>query len=356
MLCFVFGICLGQKHADSGALEITYFRGNVLPHTSDLYHLQGHPEGFMVSALMKTHGNREWHSAFNFPDYGVYFLYQNYNNEFLGRSYATGGLYNFYFLNRHLKLLLSQGITYATNPYNKEFNSKNKAFGTELLSNTNIGLSFKQEKLIGNIGFEGGILFTHSSNGRIKTPNSGINTYLLNLGLCYNFDTKNTIDTDSLRLKKNCVEAVHIDLFFKTGINESPIINSGQHPFYHFGIYADKRLNRKSGLQLGSELFLTTSIKDYIKYKSVAFPELNIDSNTDYKRVGIFVGHELFVNKISISTQIGYYIYRPFKEDISMYDRVGLKYYISKKVAVGFDVKTHLFFAEALEFGIDYRL
>ncbi|MBC7525718.1 MAG: acyloxyacyl hydrolase [Flavobacterium sp.] len=356
MLFFAFGICFGQKQDDTAGLEITYFRGNVLPHTTDLYHLQGHPEGFMVSALMKTHGKKEWHSAYNFPDYGVYFLYQNYNNEFLGRSYATGGLYNFYFLKRHLKLLLCQGITYATNPYNKEFNSKNKAFGTELLANTNIGFSFKDEKLIGKIGFEAGILLTHSSNGRIKSPNSGINTYLLNMGLSYNFENKSRCDSDSLRLKKSSVEAVHFDLFFKTGVNESPIINSGQHPFYHFGIYADKRLNRKSGLQLGTELFLTTSIKDYIKYKSVAFPELGIDPNTDYKRVGVFVGHELFVNKISIVTQVGYYVYRPFKDDISMYDRLGLKYYISKNVAVGFDVKTHLFFAEALEFGIDYRL
>ena len=95
--------------------------------------------------------------------------------------------------------------------------------------------------------------------------------------------------------------------------------------------YADKRFGRKSALQLGTELFLTQYFKEYIKYRSIAYPDANIDPNTDYKRVGLFVGHELFVNRFSIEAQLGYYIYEPYKNDISVYDRVGLKYYIFQK-------------------------
>ena len=68
------------------------------------------------------------------------------------------------------------------------------------------------------------------------------------------------------------------------------------------------------------------------------------------------MGHELFVNRFSIEAQLGYYIYDPFKNEISIYDRAGLKYYISKKVFAGFTIKTHLFLAEALEFGVGVRL
>jgi len=50
-----------------------------------------------VSLLKQTHGKDEWHSAYNFPDYGVYFEYQNFNNDFLGKAYGLGVLYNFYF-------------------------------------------------------------------------------------------------------------------------------------------------------------------------------------------------------------------------------------------------------------------
>ncbi len=94
----------------------------------------------------------------------------------------------------------------------------------------------------------------------------------------------------------------------------------------------------------------------FIKYYSVAYPEKNIDPNTDYKRVGIFVGHELHINKISLEAQLGYYVYQPFKKDIAIYDRVGMKYYFGDRVFGSFTIKTHMFLAEALEFGIGVRL
>ncbi len=345
-----------QENNDTNAIEVSFLRGNVLPHTKDLYHLQGHADGVMLSFLKQTHGKDEWHSAYNFPDYGVYLEYQNYNNDFLGKVYAAGVQYNFYFLNRNLELKLSQGIGYATNPYDKVENSKNKAFGSTLMANTNIGLFYKKEHLLDKFGLQAGFLFTHFSNGRTKSPNSGINSFLLNVGVNYDFSkvTNKTIDT--ALVKKDFREPIKYNIVVRSGFNESPVIGSGQHPFYHIGFFVDKRFNSKSALQLGTDLFLTNSFKDFIKYKSVAFPELNIDPNTDYKRVGVFVGYELFVNRISLEAQVGYYVYRPFVNDIAIYERVGFKYHINPKLFASFSVKTHMFLAEALEFGVGVRL
>ena len=340
------------------AVDVSVLRGNVLPHTADMYQLiEGHPQGLMLSFLVKTHGSEEWQKAYNFPDYGAYFLYQDFNSKPLGTCYAVGAFYNFYFFNRHLQLKLSEGLAVATNPYDKVDNSKNKAFGTKILDNTNIGLSYDNQTLFKNIGFHAGILFSHYSNGRVKAPNSGVNTYLLNLGVNYNFEPeKARVAVVDTMPKKSFREPIKYNFVLRSGVNESPIIRSGQKPFYHIGFYIDKRLSRKSGLQLGTELFLTNSLKDYIKYYSVAYPELHIDANTDYKRVGVFVGHELFVNRISLEAQLGYYVYQPFKKDPALYDRVGVKYYLTDKIFAGFTIKTHLFLAEALEFGIGVRL
>lgn len=345
-----------QENNDTNAIEVSFLRGNVLPHTKDLYHLQGHADGVMLSFLKQTHGKDEWHSAYNFPDYGVYLEYQNYNNDFLGKVYAAGVQYNFYFLNRNLELKLSQGIGYATNPYDKLENSKNKAFGSTLMANTNIGLFYKKEHLLDKFGLQAGFLFTHFSNGRTKSPNSGINSFLLNVGVNYDFSKVTNKPRDTALIKKDFREPIKYNIVVRSGFNESPVIGSGQHPFYHIGFFVDKRFNRKSALQLGTDLFLTNSFKDFIKYKSVAFPELNINPNTDYKRVGVFVGYELFVNRISLEAQVGYYVYRPFVNDIAIYDRVGFKYHINPKVYTSFSVKTHMFLAEALEFGVGVRL
>lgn len=350
-----FGV-FAQENTATQAVEVTFLAGNVLPHTPDLHHLAGHPEGVMITFANQTDGSKEWEKAYNCPDFGGYFLYQKFNNTFLGQNYSVGALYNFYFLNRNLQFKLSQGIAYATNPYDKVENSKNKALGSTIVANTNLGLSYKKDNIIDRFGLQAGVLFTHYSNGRTKSPNSGVNTLLFNVGVNYDFDGEKTKQVDTVYEKKDYREPIRYNIVFRGGINESPIINSGQHPFYHIGFYLDKRLGRKSAIQFGSELFLTTFFKDFIKYQSVAYPDKNIDPNTDYKRIGVFVGHELFVNRISLEAQIGYYVYEPYKHDIPVYDRVGMKYYFTPKIFGGFTIKTHLFLAEALEFGIGVRL
>lgn len=350
-------LILAQENKNSGAIDFTLFRGNVIPHSPDLYHLiTGHPEGAMFSFSKKTHGSEEWHSVYNYPDYGFYFLYQDFKNELLGKSYATGAFYNFYFLKRNLNLKIATGIATTTNPYDKVTNSKNKAFGSKMMANIDFVLNYKKENLIDKFGIQGGLLFTHFSNGRFKSPNSGINTYCLVVGVNYNFDAIENRPRDSIFSKMKFVEPVKYNILLRTGFNESPVVGSGQKPFYHFGFYADKRVNRKSAVQAGAELFLTTSFKEFIKYRSIAYPEDHVDSDTDFKRVGIFIGHELFINRISFETQLGYYVYQPFKYDVSFYDRVGIKYYFTPKIFSGVSLVTHGFLAEAVECIVGVRL
>ncbi len=357
LLFLLCSLTVFGQNTNPFSVEASILRGNTLPHTEDMYPLvNGHPQGFMVTVVNRTDGSKEWHQPYNYPDYGGYFLYQDFKSQPLGQNYSLGALYNFYFWKRHLQFKLGQGIAYTTNPYDKEDNSKNKAFGSRLMGNTNIGLAYDNQSLFKNIGFHAGILFTHYSNGRIKSPNSSVNTYLLNLGFNYNLSEDFKRQQDTTLVKKLYKEPIRYNFVLRAGINENPIINSGQFPFYHISFYADKRINRKSTLQLGTELFLTKSIQEYIKYYSVAYPEENISPNTDYKRVGIFVGHELMIKRISLETQIGFYVYEPFKKDIPVYDRVGIKYYFTNNLFGGFTIKTHFFLAEALEFGIGYRL
>ena len=136
------------------------------------------------------------------------------------------------------------------------------------------------------------------------------------------------------------------------------MVNSGQFPFYIFSAYADKRLSRKSAVHLGGDLFFSNFLKELIRFQSIAFPELNVDGNEDYKRVGMFLGHELFISRLSIITQLGYYVYYPFDFEGRTYLRIGLKHYFGKKNRWfgAVTLKSHAAKAEAVEFGIGIRL
>lgn len=337
-------------------IDVSYFRGNIALHNNDILHLiSGHPEGVVVGWNKRTFGEKSWQQRYNYPDYGVSFSYQDLKNENLGENYALYAHYNFYWLNRKLMLRIGQGLALTTNPYDKESNFRNIAFGSKLMSSTLAMLQFKQDRLFENFGIQLGATLIHYSNANVKAPNTSVNSITVSAGLNYHFDEKGAEYSYDLNDEK-ITERVKYNLVFRSGINESDVIGSGQFPFYIFSAYADKRLGTKSAIQLGSEVFFSNFLKELIKYNSVAFQEENIDSDLDYKRVGVFLGHELFINRLSVITQLGYYVYYPYDFEGRTYQRIGLKHYFNNKIFAAITLKSHAAKAEAVELGIGVRL
>jgi hypothetical protein len=345
-----------EEKPSNSYIDLNYFGGNIALHNNDILNLiKGHPEGFIFSFNKKTFGNETWEQRFNYPDYGVSLIYQNLKNKTLGNNFGLYAHYNFYFFNRNLMFRIGQGLSHTSNPYDKVENHKNVAFGSQLLSSTYMMLNYKRERLFNRFGFQSGLSLIHYSNANIKAPNASVNTIALNVGLTYNLDDKDEAYINNLSEEK-FTEPIRYNIAFRSGINESDVIDSGQYPFYILSAYADKRLSNVSAIQFGTDVFFSNFLKELIYYQSVSFPEHGVSGNEDYKRVGLFVGHELFINKMSLETQIGYYVYYPFDFEGRTYLRIGLKRYFGKKFFGAMTLKSHGAKAEAVEFGIGMRL
>jgi len=272
----------------------------------------------------------------------------------LGNNYALYGHYNIYFLKRNLMLRIAQGLAFTSNPYHRDNNHKNIAFGSKFMSSTYIMLNYKKERIIDRFGFQAGLSLIHYSNANVKAPNTSVNSVAFNIGLNYNLDEE-TQEYISHK-KENYSQPIKYNFVFRSGINESDVLGSGQFPFYILSTYLDKRITHKSALQIGADVFFSNFLKEYIYYRSVAYPNESMDPETDYKRVGIFAGHELFINKMSVVTQFGYYVYYPFDFEGRTYLRVGLKRYFGDKWFGAVTLKAHAAKAEAVELGIGIRL
>ncbi|REG88851.1 acyloxyacyl hydrolase [Winogradskyella sediminis] len=356
IIIFFSVVLYGQEKKHSTYFDLNYFGGNIALHNNSILHLiKGHPEGFIFSWNQKTFGNQAWQQRFNYPDYGASFIYQDLKNEILGTNIGLYAHYNFYFFKRNLMLRLGQGLVYSTHPYDKIENPKNIAFGSDILSSTYLMVNYKKDRLFNRFGLQTGLSLIHSSNANVKAPNTSVNIIAFNLGVTYHLDMedpeyKNVVENGKF------TEKVKYNLAFRTGINESDIIGSGQFPFYVVSAYADKRLSHLSAIQFGADMFFSNFLKELIYYESVAFPEEQVSGDEDYKRVGLFLGHELFINKISIETQLGYYIYYPYDFEGRTYIRIGLKRYFGKKLFAAVTLKSHAAKAEAVEFGVGVRL
>lgn len=355
ILCSLF-LQAQNTETKQSYFDLNYFGGNIALHNNDILHLiTGRPEGVILSYNIKTFGDEAWQQRYNYPDYGVSFIYQDLKNENLGQNLGLYAHYNFYFFNRNLMMRVAQGIGYTSNPYDKISNPKNIAFGSRFLSSTYLMLNYKKERLIHNFGFQAGFSLIHYSNANVKAPNTSINTIALNVGINYNLNSASNTYISDLTDQK-FTEPIKYNLAFRTGINESDVIDSGQYAFYILSAYADKRINHKSALQFGADVFFSNFLKELIYYQSVAFTEENVTGDEDFKRVGVFLGHELFVNKLSLETQFGYYVYYPFDFEGRTYVRVGLKRYFGNKFFGALTLKSHGFKAEAVELGLGIRI
>ena len=343
---------------DSYFIDLNAYAGSILRHNTDISHLiTNHPAGFAIALSKRTWGDEAWQQGYNYPDTGISFVYQDMNSETLGRHFGLYGHFNFYFFRRNLQLRIGQGIAYNTNPYDRVNNFRGNAYGSHLLSSTHLMLNYHKEHIFDHWGIKGGIALVHYSNANVKAPNTSTNTFALNLGVVYSLDEAASIP-ERVRLDSlpRFHESIKLNLAFRSGINESDVVGSGQFPFYIFSAYADKRLGRKSAIQVGSDVFFSNFLKELIRFQSTSFPEMNVDPEADYRRVGIFIGHELFINKLSILTQLGYYVYYPFDFEGRTYNRIGLKRYINDKWYAALTLKSHAAKAEALEIGIGIRL
>lgn len=358
MLLPFVALCQEQSAEGGYTVDANYFYGNIIPHRKSIKQLiTGHPEGMVIGFNRKTFGNKAWESTYNYPDYGASFHYQDMKNEALGEMFGLYGHYNFYFLNRSLMLRVGQGVAYNTNPYDKETNFRNNAYGMHLMPSTYFMLNYTRQDIIKGLGVQAGLLFVHHSNASMKSPNTSTNTFGVNVGVNYSFgrqesNTYKTTVTDTTNYR----QPLHYNIVFRGGINQSDVIGTKQYPYYTIGGYVDKRISRKSGFQLGAEFFIPKYLKEYIHYMSVAYPEDPVNPNTDYHKVGVFGGYELYINRLSLEGQVGAYVYQPFNITGTHYERIGMKYYFWKNLSGSVGLKTHGAKAEVMEFGVSYRL
>jgi hypothetical protein len=359
-LLFIFSLSFAQQNekTDFSYIQVEYFSGNILRHNKNVGHfLLGHPNGFILSWNKKSTGKEAWEHRYNYPDFGFSMAYQDYKNPILGKLYSIYGHYNFYLLPRRNKnqlvLRAGWGLAYNTNPYDKVNNPKNLAFGTRLNSSTYFKLYYQREHLIDRIGLNAGLTFIHASNSSIKSPNTGVNVWAATIGLNYNLNDNKNIEFVASEEEKTYKEPIKFNFVLRGGINESDFIGSGVKPFFVLSAYVDKRLNRKSAIQFGGDYYVSYMLKDFIKISHIANSDFK---EGDFKRAGIFIGHEFFLNKVSVISQLGYYVYYPFEFEGRVYERLGLKRYFKDKWFASISLKAHAAKAETVAFGIGIRL
>jgi hypothetical protein len=307
----------------------------------------------VISLDKHTYGDKDWQSRYNFLGVGFSLYYLDYQNPTLGKTIAIMPYYNFFFNKNHQQrsdfiFKMAFGLGYNTNPYHHKNNNKNNFIGSDISFGTQLQMRYDY-RITPRMSLKTGLSVIHFSNASIRRPNKGINIVTANVGVQYAL-TRNKVDY-KINQSSFEKEPLKYNMALSFGSSETTTIGAGSFPFYVLHAYAQKRRSYKTAWQAGTDIFITKSIKEDIKYDPVLEGK-----QPDYKRIGIFIGHEWYINRLSFVTQFGYYAYRPYDSFKVVYQRINLKYYITDKVFAGFSLKTHFAAAEAAEFGIGIQL
>jgi hypothetical protein len=327
--------------------------GSVIPHERVLNPLKkGTVKALEISYSIKKLDNSAWRSYYNYPEIGFSYMFMDFGyKEVLGYSHSIYPYLKIPLTGKDkpfdLSIRMALGFSYITKLYDSISNPKNVAISTpiNLFASFGLELTYKiSSKISANIAFSG----SHFSNGLIKKPNYGINILSGSLGINYNINQHSNL--------KSRLSELEIDksrwLAILTGAIKETKDPGG--PKYGVGF-----LSLEYSKSFCKQLRYGTSL-DYM-YDGSTFVHFKDDS-VSYKsqlkasKIGLTCMGEMTLNRLSIFANMGVYLYNHDRQIDPIYQRIGIRYRLSKSFYTQLAVKTHLNVADYIEFGVGFKL
>lgn len=329
-------------------------KGFILKHNEHVGHLaNSHPTGIELSWQQKLNGKREWESLYNKPLISYGLSYYDLKNPKLGHLIIGSAAMDLPLKRSETTALyfrIGTGLVYSTNPYDRETNNQNNMVTSTISYLLQTRLTY-EINLSEKIRLTPNLNITHASNGAQRAPNRGVNIITANMGVSYKI--KNQEEKEFRDITPLDKTPYQVYLLVSGGRNTKTLQIREPLPFFNLLLFGQKYVNPKSDWGVGIEYFHSTSIKKQIK--TDWFRIVDEEEITDFKRLGLLIGHELKFGKLGFITHLGVYIYNPSKSNMPVYQRFGLRYQFHKNIMAQVALKTHAATAEQAELGIGWR-
>lgn len=373
-LCLLLTMATGRlaaqtdRFSDRLWLEGRWHYGFIIPHHENMIHLTAqHLSMFQADVLQASNGRKFWEVQHHYPLKGISLLYSDLGGApCLGKAIACMPYLNFN-LTRGERINLffrfGAGLGYLTRRFDRLENYKNIAIG----SHWNAAIQMMYElrwRVFRRMELSAGLSLLHFSNGAMSVPNLGLNLATLNLGLAWKFNggevEKRTIaDYESLSVTGRLTERGwpkyprkwQFTVSALTGFSELYAAGGPKFMSYLLAAQALKPVGKKGKRFVGPGLDIQY---DEANIESLIRLGTPLKSKAGALRPGVNITHKLQFSHLSLITQIGCYLYTAYKVDGYLYDRIALEYCFKKHYNLRLGIKTHLFTADLIEYGLGY--
>lgn len=332
--------------------EIFYNSGMIMPHAPALDLITDeYISSFNLNLLKRMEGDSLWENLYHQPDLGIgYYQGSLGNNEIYGNAYSLYGFFEAPIWNIRNKFemnyRMSVGLSYVSKTFDPNENLYNIAIGSHLNLHFNLFLN-ALVNITERYRLVSGISFTHFSNGKIKSPNKGLNVINGSVGIRHFFGqtkSKNTNFTKPSIKDKN-----HFSLIWSHGLKDHNRFLDASYYVSSLNLSYERQYAHVAKAGFGVDAFYNPSL---INLQDE--PSGNSLSNPGLYRMGAHLSHDFIVGDFSLTMQLGRYFYNKAFFITDVYNRIGLKYYSNEGIILNLALKSHNANAEFIEFGIGY--
>ena len=303
-----------------------------------------------ISISRQTCGSAYWQQANNYPRIGIAAFYGNTGSrQYIGHMAGVFPFVNFT-LHRgagfRLGFRLGTGMAWVEKPYNVNTNYKNLMLSTHL--NSCISMLMEAEaRLSTHWAVNGGLSFTHISNGLWQVPNLGLNIPALSLGLRYQL-----IEMPPYRRHTAPVvnKKMHWQVFLTGAIKQNDWLESPK--AFVTTISTELMFHKKNNDEWGAGLLLTDDPS--LAKEKLNAPILEFDNSKPKLQAGIYGCYEHNIGRVSIPLQLGAYVYNNYPIT-SLFQIIGIRYAVNSHLKALLQLKTHMGKADHIDWGLGYR-
>jgi len=329
-------------------------------------------------------GRKEWQRLHNYPQYGLGVSFFDLGGTSIDSLIGKPGALYFFFgapmgqlgkvrINSDIEI----GLSTDFNAYDPETNPHQKFIGATTNLHFNYSLAFYypvSERIDISLGFS----FMHFSNGKMFTPQKGINLFGLNLSSAYHYNpiknfTKNVNPDYQPAIRPEFIVAEkspfkkHHELIFMESIgtvqsdpgkfkDEYGVIDTtgAKGPRYFVNSITAEyayQFARKLKLIGGFDFFYDASVEN--NYDNILPQNTKFADKTFY---AWHVGVHYLIERVSLIGNYGHYIYKPFPQRGTWFFRIGGRIGITENLDAHIALKTRDGgIADWIEWGVAYK-
>ncbi len=341
------------------AVEVKGQYGLLMSHHLELDVFKSHFPAFEIGIHQATFGKRRWESEYAYPILGINFWYSGMGGfSELGSVYALYPSVNFPLVKNDIHSLnfkLGVGIAYLSEKFHRIENYKNFAIGSHV--NIAASLFVEYRRVVSSrVSVTGGFGLTHFSNGSMKTPNYGLNILSASVGISSYLGKPNRMQSKKILPELYTWEFDGRKyLYFEaaTAFAVKDMTQQYGSKFFVFAAFANimARVSYKSKFGVGVDFTHDKSDKLVLERRNIF-----VENNSQLTKVGVNFAYELVMDRLSFLFNFGMYMRGMDRSEGDFYQRLTLKYLISKRVFANMVLSAHLGKAEYVGFGLGYQL